>query len=120
MTRAISPDLVCIDLLLEFIWLFLELVILTDDLFVSQILHILVHSQVNEDIQLSLAKHEKHEHQDCYQYYVHEKDTNIVTVTCVQDPVGTVRLLKPVNVKNIKPSVKKDLAHYHSKKETLR
>ena len=117
---AISPsDLVITDLLLQFVRLLLELVVLADDLFVSQVLHVLVNSQVHQHVQLSLAKYQQHEHEDCYQHYVYKKYAHIVTVTCIQNPVGTVQLLKPVNVENIKPCVKKDLSHYHSKKETL-
>jgi len=71
-------------------------------------------------MQLGLAKNQKHEHEDSYQHYVYEKDAHIVTVTCVQNHEGTICLLKPVNVENVKASVEKDLTHYHSEKKTLR
>jgi hypothetical protein len=64
---AVYPsDLVITDLLLQFVRLLLELVVLTDDLFVSQVLHVLVNSQVHQHVQLSLAKYQQHEHEDCY------------------------------------------------------
>ena len=109
-----------LNLLLQLARLLLELVILADDLLVRQVLHVLVHTQIHKHVQLGLAQHKQNEHEYSNQNHVHEKDAHVVRVARIQDPVGTVWLLKPIDVENVKACVEQDLTHDKPEKKTFR
>ena len=56
----------------------LQLVVLADDLLVSEILYILVHTQLHQDVELSLSEDEQDKHEDSDQYDVNEEDGDVV------------------------------------------
>ncbi len=108
-----------LDLLLQLARLLLELVILTDDLLVRQVLHVLVNAQIHKHVQLGLAQDKQHEHEHSDQNHVHEKDAHVVRVARIQDPVGTVWLLKPIDVEDVKACVEQNLTHDKPEKKTF-
>ena len=71
-------------------------------------------------MQLGLAQHKQNEHEHSNQNHVHEKDAHVVRVSGIQDPVGTIWLLKPIDVEDVKASVEQDLTHDKPEKKTLR
>ena len=107
------------EAILQLIWLLLQLVVFTDDLLVSEVLHILVDAQLHQDVELSLSEYEKDKNKDCDQYDVYEENRDVVGETSIHNVVVTVFLLQPVDIEDVETSVQQDLEHDQGEEERL-
>jgi hypothetical protein len=99
--------------------LLLQLVVLADDLLVSEILYILVHTQLHQDVELSLSEDEQDKHEDSDQYDVNEEDGDVVGETRIHNVIVTVLLHQPVDIENVERRVQQDLQHHQGEEERL-
>lgn len=91
--------------------LFLELVVLTEYLFVCEVLHVLVDAELHEHVQLRLSEDEQREHEHADQDQVHEEDRDVVAVASVHSDEHAVGLLKPDHVEKVEGAIDDNLGY---------